>query len=216
MDTQNIMIIIIMIAIVLCSIAVHEFAHCFMSDSLGDDTARRLGRVTLNPLKHLDPFGTIFIIFTAINGTGFGWGKPAPFNPNNFKNPRLGRMLTALAGPTSNIIVAIILTGVIQILILSGMMPTNSMVYWALQMAVLISLVLAIFNLLPISPLDGHHILGYFFPESVQKIIDSPIWMFVLFALILVPPLNAVTIQPLFRVVLPAASNFLIHIGIIL
>ena len=85
--------------ILLISVALHEFAHCWTDDRLGDDTARREGRIRLNPLAHLDPMGTLMMVVSAFAGMGFGWGKPSPFNPANFRHPARDRMIGALAGP---------------------------------------------------------------------------------------------------------------------
>src|SRR3990167_7168759 len=97
-----ILFIILLLSLILC-ITVHEFAHAYAASKLGDPTAKAMGRLTLNPLKHLDPVGTLLLIFA-----GFGWGKPVPYNPNYFKNPKRDSALVSLAGPASNFLFAII------------------------------------------------------------------------------------------------------------
>jgi Zn-dependent protease len=124
---------------------------------LGDDTARRLGRLTLNPLAHLDPLGAIMIVVSSLLGFGIGWGKPVPFNPHNLRvDRRTGSGLVAVAGPLSNLILATLAALPIRLL------PTSAlpMVVWELLVIlVLINISLAVFNLLPIVPLDGHHVM---------------------------------------------------------
>jgi Zn-dependent protease len=175
---------IIIIAIILGSVAIHEFAHCWSTDRLGDPTPRNAGRVTLNPLVHLDLFGTIMIVVSTISGFGFGWGKPSPFDPRNFRNPAFGRMITAFAGPISNILQMFAWVGILQI-ISSNIISTDiSIMFFICYYGITINAVLAIFNLLPIYPLDGHHILSYLVPYNYKHIIDNPAWQWVLLILI--------------------------------
>jgi len=159
----------------LLAITVHEFSHAWVANYLGDATAKKAGRVTLNPLAHLDPLGTIMLILVR-----FGWGKPVPINPNNFKNPRLGSALTAVAGPTSNFLLADLLAIIYN---LSGIAGTTLGTFMVL--AIYMNLVLMVFNLLPIPPLDGSKFFALFFPalESRKLEMYGP---FVLIAFILV------------------------------
>jgi Zn-dependent protease len=149
-------ILITLVALFL-SIDVHEFAHALAAHLLGDDTAQRLGRLTLNPLAHLDPMGAIMIVVSSLLGFGIGWGKPVPFNPYKLRvDRRTGSGLVAVAGPASNLILAVLASLPIRLL------PTSAlpMVVWQLLVVLaLINISLAIFNLLPIVPLDGHHVL---------------------------------------------------------
>jgi Zn-dependent protease len=177
---------LLFLPILLISIAIHEFAHCWVTDRLGDDTPRLNGRVTLNPLKHLDLWGTLAIVFSSIYGFGFGWGKSSPMNPYNFRHPSRDRMLAAAAGPASNLL-QMLAWASLGVLVNHFLFPEFSFVkysYGLVQMPVAISLIwrgvivnasLAVFNLLPVYPLDGHHILGYLLPEF-RPIIDNPIW----------------------------------------
>ncbi len=159
----------------LLAITVHEFSHAWVANYLGDTTAKKAGRVTLNPLAHLDPLGTIMLLLVR-----FGWGKPVPINPNNFKNPRLGSALTALAGPTSNFLLANLLAIIFKFSNLSG-----TAIGAFLILAIYMNLVLMVFNLLPIPPLDGSKFFALFFPA-----LDNPKYEvygpFVLIAFILV------------------------------
>ncbi len=149
---------LIMLAALLVAITIHECAHAWVADRLGDPTARLLGRVTLNPLAHLDPLGTIMMIMTVIAGFGMGWGKPVPVSPWRLKyGSRLGNGLVALAGPCSNLALALVL-GLASRLV----PPAQGVVGWlfvALDMLVLTNLAIAFFNLLPLPPLDGASVL---------------------------------------------------------
>lgn len=128
------------------AVTIHEFSHAFIADKLGDPTPRINDRVTLNPLAHLDPIGTITILIA-----NFGWGKPVPYDPYNLQNPKRDSLFIALAGPVSNLILAIILS------ILGKLIP---IIYPFTIPFIIINIGLAVFNLLPIPPLDGSKILG--------------------------------------------------------
>jgi len=143
----------------LFAITVHEFSHAWVANYLGDPTAKKAGRVTLNPLAHLDPLGTIMLLLVR-----FGWGKPVPINPNNFKNPKLGSALTALAGPTSNFLLANLIALVYKLGSFTGT-PFGDF----LLLVIYMNLVLMVFNLLPIPPLDGSKFFALFFPA-----LDNP------------------------------------------
>lgn len=134
------------------SIGLHEAAHAFMADYLGDPTPRSMGRTTLNPIAHLDPLGTLVILFTGF----FGWGKPAPFDPYNLKNPKIDTALIALAGPVSNILIAIILAVLLRLIQLP--IPILTVLY----SMIVLNVNLALFNLIPVPPLDGSKIIGLF------------------------------------------------------
>ncbi|MHB9024539.1 MAG: site-2 protease family protein [Armatimonadota bacterium] len=182
-----------MIPIVLVSIAIHEFAHCWTTDRLGDDTPRLNGRVTLNPLVHLDPLGTVMIVITAMAGFGIGWGRPSPFNPANFRHPARDRMLTAIAGPLSNF--AQLLAWASLGLLVSRLPALAALLGGDIfddicLFGIWINASLGLFNLLPIYPLDGHHVLSFFAPSSLRPLIDNPMWQFVLIAIIFVPSLR--------------------------
>ena len=144
----------------LLALTVHEFSHGYIAYKLGDDTAYREGRLTLNPLSHLDLMGTLMMMFAM-----FGWAKPVPINPHNFKNIPQGIILTSAAGPLSNIIVAIISAVVLGFWrndLHSGMFISSGAVpLMMLQYSVILNVNLAIFNLIPVPPLDGSKILMF-------------------------------------------------------
>ncbi|MCM1329342.1 MAG: site-2 protease family protein [Ruminococcus sp.] len=145
---------------------IHEFAHAFSAHLMGDDTAKNQGRMTINPIKHLDLFGTILMLFA-----GFGWAKPVPINPNNFKNRKLGMALSSLAGPVSNLILAYISTIFYKITLL--LLSVGAIEYGIAEIfatifeyGLFLNVGLAVFNLLPIPPLDGSRIFTLIFPEK--------------------------------------------------
>jgi len=141
---------------VLIAATCHEFAHALVADRLGDPTARQLGRLSLNPLVHVDPLGTLFFVLFS-----FGWARPVPVNPRNFANPRLGMLVVALAGPLANIVLAFAVGVLVKTQGLTGTL-------WGdlASMLVLINIVLAVFNLIPIPPLDGSRILEGLLPSD--------------------------------------------------
>jgi Zn-dependent protease len=136
------------------SISIHEFSHAWSAYELGDPTARNLGRLTLNPIKHFDPLGALMILFMSFAGWGIGWGKPVPVNPYNLRtNPRVGMGLTAAAGPFSNLVLATLFAIPLR---LGWVGPGLG---WGFLLAMVITnLTLAIFNLIPLPPLDGFNV----------------------------------------------------------
>ncbi len=150
----NIVISIIQIASVLAASGVHEFAHAIVADKLGDTTPRNNGRVTLNPLAHIDPIGAISLwLFN------FGWSKPVPINPRNFDNPTLGTALVSLAGPASNILAATSTS-----LLIKGVPGLAAYLF----PFIFINCALALFNLIPIAPLDGFKIVSALLPLNLR------------------------------------------------
>ncbi len=158
---------ILMIPIVLISLTFHEFSHGFISAKLGDPTPRYSGRLTLNPIAHLDPVGAILMVLT-----GFGWAKPVPINPSYYKNPKRGMAITAAAGPLSNLVLAFISMLIYTILYIAAIktqaIPASVLtnVGSFLYLLASVNLCFLVFNLIPIPPLDGSRILGLFLSES--------------------------------------------------
>jgi Zn-dependent protease len=154
------------------SITVHEFCHAWMATYLGDDTARYKGRLTLNPLSHLDPMGTV-LLFIA----GFGWGKPVPFNPYLLNDPRIGAALISLAGPASNFFLMVVFGFAYHFLVQSGAaFGTSAMmtpyVLSFFEAMVNLNLILMVFNFLPIPPLDGAKIFSLLLPgHLLEKVL---------------------------------------------
>lgn len=161
---------LLLIPIILFSLSVHESAHAYVAHKLGDDTARNFGRITLNPAKHFDPVGFLFLLLF-----GFGWAKPVPVNTRNMKNGRWGFVATSIAGPISNILLAfvsailaeltlVVLTHIPNMGGISGMLT-----YSFFQMAVSLNVGYAVFNLLPIPPLDGSRLWTALLPRKIAE-----------------------------------------------
>jgi Zn-dependent protease len=189
MDLHYVYIFFQLIAF-LFAISIHESAHAWMASRCGDPTARMLGRITLNPLRHIDPVGTILLPAMALlmHFPVFGWAKPTPVDPRNFKNPVRDDILTSVAGPASNflvVIVAVVLLGMLaltspsahyvvhgmarnMILDVNGITPLALMLHQLMY----INILLGIFNLIPIPPLDGSHVLRHFLSGGVLNLYD--------------------------------------------
>ena len=182
----NLNLLIIQAPVILFALTVHEYCHGLVAKYLGDDTALRQGRLTLNPIAHLDVLGTILMFVV-----GFGWAKPVPVNPNNFKNPRKGMLLVALAGPASNLLMAIFAGLMIRYFLPNysqsgtdtpAIVPTLLVI---ITLTLQYGVALAVFNMIPIPPLDGSRVLYGLLPErqaySYAKF--EPYGMMILFAL---------------------------------
>lgn len=176
---------------VLVGLVIHEFAHALAADLLGDPTAKQAGRVTLNPIAHLDPIGLIMILFAPI-----GWAKPTPVNIGRLRHPRSGAMLVALAGPVSNLLIALIcllLLGVFGLWTSIGFLPQ------LLEWAVLVNVFLFVFNLIPIPPLDGSRVLSNLLPlrlERRYRVLEA-YGPFILLLFVLIAPLRDNVLYPL-------------------
>ena len=154
---------------VLVALTIHEFSHALAAHKLGDSTAMYLGRLTLNPLKHLDPIGALFMVFFR-----FGWAKPVPINARNFKNPRKGFAISALAGPLSNVITAFITMPVLLLFVklYAGSIGSVGEIFlyntcYFLRMFVSLNVGLGVFNLIPVPPFDGSRILNVILPPKL-------------------------------------------------
>lgn len=165
--------IILTYTCLLFSLCVHEAAHAAMANYCGDDTARHLGRLTLNPIAHIDPLGTVILpLLMLATGTGliFGWAKPVPFNPGKLNNVRRDPVLVAMAGPASNLLLALLFVFFARILSMAiGIEAIPVLLFEFLFWIVLLNFILMVFNLIPVPPLDGHHILNYFLPPEAQR-----------------------------------------------
>lgn len=166
--------ILIFLLILILSVMAHEISHGMMADYLGDPTARLMGRLSLNPIKHIDLMGSIIVPgLLIIMQTPFliGWAKPVPVNPLNFKDQRYGEAKVSFAGPGANLVIALAFGLAIRITILIGASSTFAVNLLDLfQIIVWINLLLAVFNLIPIPPLDGSHILFTFLPKGWEKV----------------------------------------------
>ena len=155
--------IIVGVPAILIAIIIHEFSHGYAAYLLGDNTAKDAGRLTLNPLAHIDLVGTIIVplLMLVTMGAAFGWAKPVPFNPYNLKYPRFGPAIVAIAGPLSNLLVAVISLVAFKLLVPVFDASTNMLMIFLVYLTVL-NLVLLVFNLIPIPPLDGSKVLFSF------------------------------------------------------
>ena len=202
MTLQHVDILFQVIAFIF-AISVHESAHAWMANLRGDPTARMLGRITLNPLKHIDPVGTVLLPLIALIAhiPMLGWAKPTPVNPRNFRNPIRDDILTSLVGPLSNFAIVIASSVVLALIALSShvghaiihylpsvypdqldllasqttsvLMPVSLFFY---ELAI-INIVLGVFNLIPVPPLDGSHVLRHLLPSSAQRAYDVMGWL---------------------------------------
>lgn len=195
MDTYQLISVLISVLAFVPAIVFHEFMHGWAAYKLGDPTAKAHGRLSFNPLKHIDPFGTVILplLLIFIGGPVFGYAKPVPYNPANFKDPRRDDLLVGLAGPCGNLILALL--GSVVMFVLQTFFTTGTNVaflyFYALFLPqfILINLYLMFFNLLPIPPLDGSSIFAFFLPAKhlpayyrVQQ-YAMPILLIVLFVL---------------------------------
>ena len=158
--------------VLIFSIVIHEVSHGWVANHLGDPTARYMGRLTLNPIPHIDLMGSIIVPFILlISGTGFiiGWAKPVPYNPYNLRDKKNGEMLVALAGPASNLLLALVFGIIIRILLIQGIGMDSSIILF-FSVIVFLNILLAIFNLVPIPPLDGSKVLFHFLPYSMRNV----------------------------------------------
>ena len=193
-------IIVLLIPALVFSLSFHEFAHAWMAYRLGDSTAARMGRLTLNPMSHLDPMGSLALLLM-----GFGWAKPVPVDARYLENPRWDMVKVAAAGPISNIILAIIAALVLRLLFDSDFLSNSVKTFFIIFMQ--INITLAVFNLLPVSPLDGSQILSPFLekqfgPDIVWKMQaygPRVLFFIILFSMITDIHIFSFVINPIFN-----------------
>lgn len=193
--------IVIILGVLLFSLCVHEAAHAAMANACGDDTARLLGRLTLNPLAHISPLGTILVplIMIFVIGFPFGWAKPVPFNPTKLNNIRRDPVLVAMAGPASNLLLALFfaLIGRIYFALAGGPAEAPILIFGFFYFMILLNFILMLFNLIPVPPLDGHHVLNYFLPPAGQRAMQSIGPFGIIIAIFLAQPLFDIALPPL-------------------
>ncbi len=208
---------VFVVLIVLVSVSVHEFSHGLTAYLFGDDTAKNQGRLSLNPLVHIDPIGTVILPLVLVildAGIIFGYARPVPINPYNFKKVKLGKVITALAGPLSNIVFALVLS--FLFILIKAISPSVAYSKGSIMFfteLITVNIILATFNLMPFPPLDGFWIVTGFLPDSVQDTlfvihkyltiaffailmfapqIIKPIYNFILSAILKVIPVNLI------------------------
>lgn len=187
------------------AITIHEFAHAWAAERLGDPTPRLMGRLTLNPLAHLDPLGTIMILVAR-----FGWGKPVQFDPFNLRNPSRDSAIISLAGPVSNLILASFCSVFLRLLIPVHLSPLDGLVLVLLDNLIIMNVVLAVFNLVPIHPLDGFKIVGGILPKEYSQQWAELERYGMIFLILLILPL-AGGASPISQIISPVI-NFLLGI----
>jgi len=182
----DIQYIIITVPIILFAITIHEFAHAKTADILGDPTPRYAGRLTLNPIAHIDPIGFLMLFLV-----GFGWAKPVPINPLNFSDWRRGSALVGIAGPLSNFFAAWLIGALVKLAPLNGLSLDQAVLVVSIaRQTVWLNVALGVFNLIPIPPLDGHHIIEAILPERGIDYFEtlSQYGFIILILLLLFPP----------------------------
>lgn len=217
----QIMQYVYIILVILISLSFHEFSHAFISYRLGDPTAKYQGRLTLNPVRHLDPLGTIMMVASMIGGAGIGWAKPVPINPMYYKNRKTGTMLVSVAGPLSNLLLSFVF--IFPMLFINSRFDINALdssdiniiIFTVSRMFVLTNISLAVFNLLPVPPLDGSKILSGILPtKQYYKFMQYENYIgiaFILFIFVFPGILRGI-----FNAITIPISNFMLKIAIII
>lgn len=208
MSVESIGITIVVFGAFLYSVVLHEVAHGYMAEQFGDKTARFAGRLTLNPLPHLDPIGSFFLplILFMTGAPIFGYAKPVPYNPNMMRNRRTDPLKVMAAGPATNVALAVLLGLILRALLAMGL--AHPVMVQILSTVVFLNLVLAVFNLIPIPPFDGRFLIGLINPvwllraEIAMARMGSMGWIFGLFiGLFLVLPVVFPLIPPIFQLI---------------
>jgi Zn-dependent protease len=196
-------LIVIGVFILVTSVAFHEFGHAMMADLLGDDTPRRQGRVTLNPLAHADPIGTLLlpVLSAAFGAGGFGWGRPVQWNPARIRRKHrmsTARILVAIAGPAMNVVLAILLTIIHSVLLWQHVITRAGTIAFIFDVAVQTNFLLFFFNLIPAPPLDGGHVAESLTPYRHRATFENyaRFGPFILMAVVLIPQLAQIFVKP--------------------
>ncbi len=200
--------IIVSLPTFLLAIILHEVAHGYVAYRLGDDTAKRAGRLTLSPLPHLDPLGTAMFVISSLSGFGFGWAKPVPVSPWLLRNPRRDRALLTIAGPGANLLQAVAWSLLLRAV---ALLHESSLVYALVIFCwygLVINLVFMVFNLLPIPPLDGSHVAAWLLGVRDLSIVDrlAPVGFVVLILLVTTGAFGSIVgpvVTPLIRLLAP-------------
>ena len=207
--------LLIAIPAILLALTFHEVAHGWMAEKLGDKTARMLGRLNLNPIVHLDLMGTLAFVISMVGGVGFGWAKPVPVDPRNFRRPRRGMMWVALAGPAANFILAVISGFLSDLMRGSGLGYTfvGEPIMLMLQASFTINTALAAFNLIPILPFDGGRIVMGILPRRLawQYSRSEPFGFFIVLGLLLLGVLHKI-MMPIFIALATAERVFVLNL----
>jgi Zn-dependent protease len=197
------------ISAIIVALTFHEFSHALAASLMGDMTAKDERRLTLNPLAHISWMGLLFLVLA-----GFGWGKPVPFNPYNLKYPKWGPALVALAGPVSNLFLAVSFGLILKAIIFWQLLPFNNLLIIFLFYCVILNINLLLFNLLPLAPLDGSKILFAFFSDTkfyqLRQFLEKQGPIILIFLLILDGTFNVDIFGSLFRGVIQLAERILL------
>lgn len=214
-NTNELLSLVLTLPAVLIAITFHEFAHAFAADKLGDDTPRRQGRLTLNPLAHLDPVGSIMLVFA-----GFGWGKPVEINPRNFNRTismSKGEAIVSIAGPAMNLILAIIFTFIYFIIAKFAtafcLTQLGLIILTLIQTTIIINVGLGVFNLIPLPPLDGSKVLNHFLPYNAKEWFERYSQIFyILFVVLWITGLAGDIISPIISAVYSGIVKLIGHL----
>jgi len=183
LENMSVLSIVVLIVSIVISLTVHEFMHAFVGHQLGDTTAFEAGRVSFNPLRHIDPFATVLlpIITVVLFGIPFLAAKPVPFNPSRVKYDDFGSAMIAAAGPVSNLLLAFVAA------LISSQFAGGSTIFQILSVFIILNVAIFVFNLIPIPPLDGSRVLYAFAPDAVRNFFDAiePYGIFIVFGLVL-------------------------------
>ena len=204
--SQGIVELLYTLPALLISIAIHEFFHAFVAYKLGDGSQKALGRLTLDPIKHIDPIGFLCIILC-----GFGWGKPVSIDDSNFKNRQKGVMLVSLAGPLSNLLLALLFVIILKILIMTVVNSSvGGILFNMFVLTIQFNVIFSVFNMIPLPPFDGSKVLYYFLPYKAKQVFEK-IEQYSLYILIIffITGIGAYIVSPIANFILRLLSYIL-------